>query len=55
MSRGMQWVSLFGGSILTLYGVMKLYQDADWVLMVLGLLIVGFTISNMSRSRQGEK
>jgi len=55
MSRGMQWVSLFCGCFLTLFGLMKLYRDADWVLLVLGLLIVGFTISNMSRSRQGEK
>jgi hypothetical protein len=55
MSRGMQWMSLFGGSFLTLFGLMKLYQEADWVLLVLGILIVGFTISNMTRSRQGEK
>lgn len=55
MSRRMQWMSLFGGSFLTLFGLMKLYQEADWVLLVLGLLIVGFTISNMTKSRQGEK
>jgi hypothetical protein len=55
MSRRMQWLSLFGGSALTLFGVMKLYQEADWVLLVLGLLIVGFTISNMTKNRHGEK
>jgi hypothetical protein len=55
MSRGMQWMSLLGGCFLTLYGLMKLYQDADWVLVVLGLLIVGFTISKMAKGRQGEK
>jgi hypothetical protein len=52
MSRGMQWMSLLGGSFLSLFGLMKLYQEADWVLLVLGLLIVGFTISNMTKSRQ---
>jgi hypothetical protein len=55
MTRGMQWMCLFGGSFVILYGVVKLFQEADWVLLVLGLLIVGFTISNMAKSKQGEK
>jgi hypothetical protein len=55
MSRGMQWMSLLAGVFLTLFGFVKLYQESDWVMALLGVLIVGFTISIMTKSRQGEK
>ncbi len=55
MSRRTQWLSLLAGCFLTFMGLMKLYQGSDWVLMILGLLIVAFTISSMTRNRQNGK
>jgi hypothetical protein len=51
----MQWMSLLAGVFLTLFGFVKLYHESDWVLALLGVLIVGFTVSIMAKSRQGEK
>jgi hypothetical protein len=31
---------------------MKLYQEGEWILLILGLLIVAFTLSNIARSSQ---
>jgi uncharacterized membrane protein HdeD (DUF308 family) len=55
MSRRTQWLSLLAGCLLIFLGLIKLYQESDYVLMILGLLIVAFTISSMTRSRQNGK
>lgn len=51
MSRRTQWFSLAGGVVLTILGFKKLYDEGDWVLLILGFLIVAFTVSNIIRSR----
>ena len=50
MEPWMQWLSLVGGIVIFLYGVFK----SDWVLIILGLLIVAFTVSKMIRSGRGK-
>jgi hypothetical protein len=51
MDAKFQWVSLAAGGLLMLYGVRKMFE-ADWVPFILGLLIVGFTLSIMRKNRQ---
>jgi len=55
MSPGTQWLSLSGGVVVTLFGLMELYNQGEWILLILGLLIVAFTVSSMIRSRLKEK
>ncbi len=54
MSRSMQWLSLFAGAAIFVYGIVKLFSG-DWIPFVLGLLIVGFSCSKIAKSRQQEK
>ncbi|MGC9196545.1 MAG: hypothetical protein ACP5IL_14000, partial [Syntrophobacteraceae bacterium] len=49
MGPSMQWLSLIGGVVIFSYGLFKY----DWVPMILGILIVAFTISKMMKSRGG--
>ena len=49
MSRKFLWVSLLGGSLLVPFGIKKLYQEGDWVLLLLGVLIIAFTLSAMAK------
>lgn len=46
-----QWLSLIAGIFIFGYGVVKLFTEHDWVLFILGLLIVGFSISKVVRNR----
>jgi hypothetical protein len=55
MTRRTQWLSLSGGVFLVFFGLVKLYREADWILFILGLMIIAFTISNMMRSGQGKR
>jgi uncharacterized membrane protein HdeD (DUF308 family) len=55
MSRRSQWLSLFGGCVVLVLGIMELYQQGKWVLVILGLLIIAFTISNVVKNRLKEK
>jgi hypothetical protein len=55
MSRGTQLLSLFGGSVVVLLGGWRLYQEGEWMLLILGLLIVAFTLSSIARTSQQEK
>ena len=52
MSRSMQWLSLLGGTVILGYGIFKLLAQPqpDWIPMILGLLIVAFSVSKMVRS-----
>ncbi len=49
MGSAMGWLSLIGGVVIFLYGLFK----HDWVPIILGLLIVAFSISKMTKSRGG--
>jgi len=53
MNRSTQWLSLVAGLVIFGYGVMKLFGEHDWVLFILGLLIVAFSISKILKSRAG--
>ncbi len=52
MDRKTQWLSLAGGIGLLLYGLTQLYKGGDWVLVVLGGLIIGFTASSMAKKKE---
>ena len=54
MSRSTQWLSLIGGIIIFIYGIVKLVNERDGVPFILGLLIIAFSLSKIVRSR-GEK
>ncbi len=54
MDRNTQWASMAAGIFLLLYGLWKLYQEGDWTLVILGGLIIGFTISSIVKARQKE-
>jgi hypothetical protein len=52
MDRSMQWLSLTGGILILGYGIYRLLQpQPDWIPMILGLLIVAFSVSKMVKSR----
>jgi hypothetical protein len=55
MSRGTQLLSLLGGSVVVLLGGLRLYQEGEWMLLILGFLIVAFTLSNIARTCQQGK
>ncbi len=55
MRRSTQWLSLLGGCAVVVFGLIELFREGKGILLILGLLIVAFTISNMMRSRQKEK
>ena len=55
MSRSTQWLSLTGGILVLGYGVFKLFQpQPEWVPMILGLLIIAFSVSLLTKSRAGK-
>jgi uncharacterized membrane protein YczE len=52
----MQWLSLIGGILVLGYGVFKLFApQPEWVPMVLGLLIIAFSVSLLTKSRVGKE
>ena len=55
MSRGTQLLSLFGGIAVVLLGGWRLYQEGEWMLLILGFLIVAFTLNNIARTSQQGK
>jgi hypothetical protein len=54
MDRKTQWLSLIAGIMLFLYSIKRLVQGGEWVLLIISILILAFTISSMLRSRQQE-
>ncbi len=54
MSRGTQLLSLLGGCVVVVVGGMRCYQEGEWTLLILGILIVAFTLSSISRTSQGK-
>jgi len=55
MSRSTQLLSLLGGIVVVVLGGLRLYREGEWMLMILGILIVAFTLSNIARTSQGGK
>jgi len=55
MSRSTQLLSLLGGIVVVVLGGMRLYREGEWMLLILGILIVAFTLSNIARTSQGGK
>ncbi|HYA41521.1 MAG TPA: hypothetical protein VEF34_09475 [Syntrophobacteraceae bacterium] len=57
MSRSFQWLSLTGGIAILAYGMFRLLAQPqpDWIPMILGLLIVAFSVSRITRSRTQRK
>jgi hypothetical protein len=54
MNRTTQWLSLVAGVFLALYGISKLYLAGEWMLFIISVLIIAFTLSSMSRSKSQE-
>jgi multidrug transporter EmrE-like cation transporter len=56
MSRSTQWLSLAGGILVLGYGIFKLFQPQhELIPMILGLLIIAFSISLLAKSRAGKE
>ncbi len=57
MSRWMQWLSLTGGIVILGYGIFRLLAqpEPEWVPLILGLLIVAFSVSKMVKSKAGKR
>lgn len=55
MSRSTQLLSLLGGIVVVVLGGLRLYREGEWMLLILGILIVAFTLSNIARTSQGSK
>ena len=51
MDRKTLWISLLGGCFLVVLGIMRLYQQGDWVLFIIGTLIIAFTASGLAKYR----
>jgi membrane-associated phospholipid phosphatase len=54
MNRSTQWLSLIAGFFLLLYGLSRLYFGGEWVLSVIAVLIIAFTLSSMAKNKQKE-
>jgi hypothetical protein len=52
MSRSNQWVCLAGGVFLLLLGLKRLFQEGDWVIAILSVMILAFSTSSIIKSRQ---
>jgi hypothetical protein len=52
MSRSNQWICLGGGIFLFLLGVKRLFQEGDWVILILSVLILAFSTSSIVKGRQ---
>ncbi len=51
MGPSLQWLSLTGGVIIFGYGLFRI----DWIPMILGALIVAFSVSKMKRLEARKK
>jgi hypothetical protein len=52
MDQTTRWLSLIAGCLLSLYGLKKLYEAGDWVLVILGAFIVAFSAFGILKGRQ---
>jgi hypothetical protein len=54
VGNSMQWVSLIAGAVIFVYGITKLFSDHDGIPFILGLLIIGFSVSKMIKIKGGK-
>jgi len=54
MDRWVYWMSLVGGILLFLLGIGKLYREGDWTLLLITLLIIGFSLSGLVKGSGGK-
>lgn len=52
MERKTLWISLVGGCFLLALGLKKLFQEGDWILFILGMLIIAFSSSSLLKAKQ---
>jgi hypothetical protein len=52
MNQTMRWACLAAGVLLAIQGVRRLLQEGDWVLLILAMLILAFSASNLIKNRQ---
>lgn len=50
-----QWLCLIAGIVLVVVGLVRLYSQGDWTLLIISVLIVAFAASSMLRRRSGDK
>jgi hypothetical protein len=54
MDRLTLWLCVAGGVLLTGYGIARLYRGEDWVGVMLGVLIIGFSLSAVVKRKQNK-
>jgi hypothetical protein len=54
MNQIMRWACLAAGILLAIQGVRRVGQDGDPVLLILAVLILAFSTSNIIRNRQSK-
>jgi len=52
MSKSTAWMCLFGGVFLLVLGVLDLIAEGKWVLFILSLLIIAFSLSSLFKKSQ---
>ena len=51
MNQTTRWLSLLAGCALFLYGLKMMYGTSDWVIAVLGILIMVFSALGIAKNR----
>ena len=54
MGSKAQWVYLLAGGLLFFLGIRNLYRQGDWVLLILSVLIIAFTVSGILKKKSGD-
>jgi hypothetical protein len=54
MNQTMRWACLAAGILLAIQGVRRVVLDGDWVLLILAVLILAFSASNVIKNRQSK-
>ncbi|MFP5212190.1 MAG: hypothetical protein ACLGPL_02310 [Acidobacteriota bacterium] len=54
MDRKTQWLSLIAGVMLLIMGVSRLVSNNEWVLLVISVLIIAFSVSSIMKSKAGK-
>jgi len=52
MNQKTRWICLAAGCVILVLGFKKLYEAGDWVLVILGALIVAFSASGIMKGKQ---
>ena len=52
MNQTMRWACLAAGVLLAVQGVRRLVQEGDWALLIMAVLILAFSASNLIKHRK---